>query len=269
MRDTASGLCLHGWTRCRRAGGGAIAGDGRPGAAGLLPQPRPRPFTGSGSSRGAACPAGRAERGRIRWCWPGRNTCWNGPTGLHLKPRGAARLGALHAGPFAVSWPKERWRPCGWECARVRGTEVRVGFAGGIATWRRLRRPGAGRGGGPQSSAPGLCLLPQGDNHAHRRGPDHRPARGGADLSEPRRIWKRPCFRWGSPRESPCPKALSTAIRPRRTGGDGALRPRRRERPVRENPAGLGLATVPRTWLVANRRIESGFHLASCGNLPM
>lgn len=51
--------------------------------------------------------------------------------GVHLKPRGAVRLGALHGRAIRRVLAKERWAPLRMECARVRGTEVRVGFAGG------------------------------------------------------------------------------------------------------------------------------------------
>lgn len=52
--------------------------------------------------------------------------------GVHLKPRGAVRLGVLHGRAIRRALLGEAWEPLRMVEAEVRGAEVRVRFAGGI-----------------------------------------------------------------------------------------------------------------------------------------
>lgn len=52
--------------------------------------------------------------------------------GVHLKPRGAVRLGALHGRAIRRAWAGAAWGPLRMVQALVLGSEVKVAFAGGL-----------------------------------------------------------------------------------------------------------------------------------------
>lgn len=52
--------------------------------------------------------------------------------GVHLKPRGAVRLGVLHGRAIRRTLTGEGWAPLRMQDARVAGAEVKVTFAGGL-----------------------------------------------------------------------------------------------------------------------------------------